>query len=205
MPKIKLKEKSPEFIEETLRLSNTEPRECDIPGCLCQGDHRAPKDRALSDYYYFCQIHAREYNANWNFFEGMSQDEIESYLYKATLWDRPTWRFSDQAEMEHYLRKKVRDNFFDEDNDGAQEQARQENRNRFFEQSGTPEGEALAIMGLEPPVTLPTLKKKYKALVKKHHPDANGGSKDSEEILKKINMAYTVLKVAYESFEKLDS
>ena len=49
-------------------------------------------------------------------------------------------------------------------------------------------------MGLTPAVTEKELKARYKQLVKKHHPDANGGDKQAEERLKIINEAYTTLK-----------
>ena len=58
-------------------------------------------------------------------------------------------------------------------------------------------------MGLEPPVTLPVIKKKYKELAKKYHPDLNQNDRKAEELLKQINMAYTILKLAYEKFEDL--
>jgi len=63
--------------------------------------------------------------------------------------------------------------------------------------------EAMAIMGLEPPLTFDAIKLKYRELALKHHPDRNQGCKKSEELLKTINMSYTVLKLAYEKFDKL--
>ena len=51
-----------------------------MPGCDACGEHRAPKDRSLSNYYYFCTEHAREYNKTWNFFEGMSTDDVEEHV-----------------------------------------------------------------------------------------------------------------------------
>jgi len=44
------------------------------------------------------------------------------------------------------------------------------------------------------PVTLHEVKARYKELVKRHHPDTNGGDKEAEERLKLINQAYTTLK-----------
>jgi curved DNA-binding protein CbpA len=49
-------------------------------------------------------------------------------------------------------------------------------------------------LGLEPPLSLDRLKRRYKELVKKHHPDANGGDRGAEERLKSINEAYTTLR-----------
>ena len=60
-------------------------------------------------------------------------------------------------------------------------------------------------MGLQPPLTLDSLKRRYKKLAKEFHPDLNPDNKDAEEHLKKINMAYTILKLAYDKFEKLES
>ena len=54
--------------------------------------------------------------------------------------------------------------------------------------------ESLALFDLTPPFDLDSLKRRYKSLVKRHHPDANGGSRESEELLKHINHAYNYLK-----------
>ena len=59
------------------------------------------------------------------------------------------------------------------------------------------------VKGLEPPVDLSVIKARYKELAKKHHPDLNPGCDKSEDLLKKINMAYTILKLAYEDFKDL--
>ena len=56
---------------------------------------------------------------------------------------------------------------------------------------------AFAVLDLEPPVEFKAVKARYKELVKRHHPDANGGDRAAEERLKTINEAYTVLKGFY--------
>ena len=71
--------------------------------------------------------------------------------------------------------------------------------------AGTPEFEALSIMGLEPPITLDGIKARYKELAKQYHPDLNQGDKKAEDLLKSINMAYTILKLSYAKFEKLEA
>ena len=53
---------------------------------------------------------------------------------------------------------------------------------------------ALQIMNFDGPVTLTELKSRYKELVKRLHPDANGGNRAAEEKLKDINQAYATLK-----------
>ncbi len=193
MPRIFLKPNSAEFAD-----SDKKPdlRRCDMPGCPLQGDHRAPKDRALSDYYWFCLDHVSEYNKAWNFFSGMSDSEVESHIVGARYGHRPTWRY-DTNQAEDALRRKAWQsyNFTEKEPPGANAGP--------AARANTPEGEALAIMGLRPPVTLEEIKARYKALAKQHHPDLNKGSRESEDLLKSINMAYTILKVAYEQFRTL--
>ena len=53
--------------------------------------------------------------------------------------------------------------------------------------------EAMAVLDLTPPVTTDQIKRRYKELVKRHHPDANGGDKVAEEKFKKISIAYATL------------
>ena len=56
--------------------------------------------------------------------------------------------------------------------------------------------EALKILGLKSDTNWSDIQKKFKTLVKKYHPDKNRGSKKYEDILKKITLAYSQLKVS---------
>ena len=47
--------------------SSKPTRICDHPDCEEAGTCRAPKDRSLRDYYWFCQKHVAQYNKNWDF------------------------------------------------------------------------------------------------------------------------------------------
>lgn len=193
MPRIFLKPNSPEYAEEE-KISSS-PRRCDMPGCRDGGGHRAPKNRALSEYYWFCQEHAREYNQAWNYFAGMSDREVEDQIISSHYGDRPTWRYDVEGSAEDALKRAAWKTYnFTEEEPKARQPVN----------GSTPEGEALAIMGLEPPITLEGIKARYKELAKKHHPDLNGGCAKSEEILKSVNMAYTILKVAYEKYRDLE-
>lgn len=198
MPKIRLKPNSAEFADESPAAPLV--RGCDMPGCACEGQHKAPRDRGLADYYWFCLDHVQEYNKAWDFFSGMSSRQIDDHIVKSMLWDRPTRRFDNFGNLETHLRRKAAEY---EKAPGAEEK----NGGGAHRQSpflrNTPEFEAMAVMGLEPPLTLSGIKARYKILVKKYHPDINPGDKDAEELLKSINMAYTILKLAYEKYETL--
>jgi len=97
MPKIDLKSHSPEFSDDKSGLII---HECNMPGCREKALHKAPKDRSLSEYYYFCLEHVQEYNQAWNFFSGMSQADLEKEVERSSLWDRPTWSYKAGAEDE---------------------------------------------------------------------------------------------------------
>ncbi len=198
MPKIHLKPNSPEYADTKKKVRT---KACDMPGCHQNAEHRAPKDRSLADHYWFCFEHVREYNAAWDFFSGMHPEEVEAQILNSIYGDRPTWRYDVNGAAAEAIRRATWQsyNFTDEEppKEAFQKKTTTANPN-------TPEFEALAIMGLEPPVTLQDIKTRYKELAKKHHPDLNHGDKKAEDLLKSINMAYTILKISYTKFEKLE-
>ncbi len=201
MPKIYLKPNSPEFAEEDKEYNDMQP--CDMPGCNEKAEFRAPKDRTLKSYFSFCFEHVRSYNEAWNFMNGLSEREIEEFFWTANLWDRPTWKRQNYKNLEEEIRAKAWKTYGygAEDSDFENSQTSQHFARNFNE--NTPEGQAVKILGLTPPIDFEKLKKRYKELVKQFHPDLQNGSQESEEAMKKINMAYTVLKVAYKKFETL--
>ncbi len=194
MPKINLKRGSPDYAEDKPKAR---PNTCEMAGCAALGEHKAPKHRGLNEYYMFCMDHVKEYNKAWNFFEGMAPEDVEEHTYSSFYGDRPTWKYGVNGDFQDDMRAKAWQFY-----KGNDEGPRRENRSYGFDKH-SPEFEALAIMGMEPPFTLDELKLRYRELAKKHHPDLNGGCSKSEEVLKSVNMAYTLLKVAYEQFEKL--
>jgi hypothetical protein len=163
-------------------------RMCDCPGCSSVGDYRAPKNRELSDYYFFCLEHVRAYNAAWDYFAGMTGNEIEKHLRSATVWERPSWPMGDWRQREQKLRDQVMQEFF---NDAASTVSPAPTMSPA-------EREALSALNLKPPVAFTEIKTQYRALVKQHHPDANAGSAEAEEKFKSINHAFTVLRKIYE-------
>lgn len=205
MPNINLKPNSPEFADDK-RSSRPIRRTCDMPECAECGEYKAPKDRGLSDYYWFCLSHIQEYNKAWDFFSGMSSADIEHHINSSTVWDRPTRRYDSMASMADSLKRKAYQTYHFTDEPPPEDRFERK-QNGFSEgfSRQTPEFEALAIMGLCPPITLEEIKESYKTLVKKHHPDHAdpAEARASEELLKKINMAYTILKMAYSKYDTL--
>lgn len=198
MPRIQLKPKSPEFAEAEKKRRL---RRCDMPGCSHGGEHRAPRDRSLSDHYWFCFDHVKDYNAAWDFFSGMNEREVEDHILNSLYGDRPTWRYDvDGASVEALRRAAWKTYNFTEKEPPKDDSPRGSSQGLA---QNTPEVEALLLMGLEPPITLADIKSRYKELAKRHHPDLNPGDKGAEDLLKQINMAYTILKLSYAKFEKI--
>ena len=195
MPKIQLKPKSPEYAHAEKKART---RACDMPGCRESGEHRAPRDRSLSENYWFCFDHVKDYNAAWNFFSGMNDKEVEEQILNSLYGDRPTWRYDVDGAAAETLRRAAWQTYNYTDKEPPKEDKR-----KTAIPTMTPEGEALAIMELEAPITLAEIKTRYKTLAKKYHPDLNPGDTKAEDRLKTINMAYTILKLSYAKFEKL--
>lgn len=184
-------------------------RRCDAEGCAEKGEHRAPKSRDnLRDYYWFCLEHVRAYNAQWDFFKGMSPGEMENHLYKTAVWERPTWRSGPRPTADDRLRKTVHEHFTGEGVAGDFKMGGESAEGPAEAKVNLsalphPAAEALSVMGLRPPVTWDRVKARYKDLAKRYHPDTNRGDASAEETFKKITLAYTILKLSWESYEKL--
>lgn len=176
-------------------------RACDRPDCGEPGLFRAPKARdRLDEYYWFCLDHVREYNKAWNYYAGMSEDEVEADTRRDSTWQRPTWPLGARAGgygMYGRGAPPIHDGY---DYFGGGEAQARSRHNGHARAAGfhpaSPEAHSMDIMGLEAPLTLTGLKARYKELVKLHHPDANGGDKLAEERLKEINEANSTLKKA---------
>jgi len=173
-------------------------RACDVAGCEGEGLHRAPKARdRLTDYYWFCIDHVRLYNQAWDFCAGMSVSEIEAMVRWDTTWQRPTRPLGGWNRLERATRFRVQRDFAP---GGDGPRAAREDAHETAgaaPPAGAGELAALRELGLIAPVTLPEIKARYRTLVKQHHPDANGGDRQAEERLKRINQAYTTLKAFY--------
>ena len=155
-------------------------RKCDHPGCNEPGEYRAPKDRRLKEYYWFCLKHVQEYNAKWNYYEGMDTSEEE---------ENPRRRFRFSSRIKYNFGFDFNGNFdFVEDY-----------KPDFSSFAGVYFNEQdrryLKIMEIEKieEVTLELVKKQYKKLVKKYHPDVNQDDKNAEEKFKLLSEAYKAL------------
>ena len=178
--------------KNSLSWEKTFFRKCDKNDCNNEGKFKAPKSRVLlNQYYYFCLQHIKEYNKSWDFYKGMSVDQIENSMRNDTVWDRPSWPLKNNYrgtfdEFNNYVDDfiktqddKFNDNYF---------------KNKLLDETLTLEDtKALNDLDLEMPISLEKIKKNYKKLVKIFHPDVNGNNKKAEEKFKQINESYKLL------------
>lgn len=148
----------------------------------------------LDSYYWFCLDHVRDYNSKWDFFTGMSQGEIDAFRDEDVTWHRPTWPTAARMGIARLLGGEgMRDLFGLTGNDGYGSDA---NNGAFPAANGAVPAtvrDALAVMNLARTATLGEIKSRFKELVKRYHPDLNGGDKCAEERIKDVIEAYRTL------------
>jgi hypothetical protein len=177
---------------------------CDWPNCEAPATHRAPKGRLRErEYWRFCLDHVREYNHTYNFFAGMSPDDIARYQKEAVIGHRPTWKMGMNGGRPASRSRSARSRrgFADADDPfgvfrelGGSAGHRSTRPPAESRPARNAERKALDILGLEADASAQDVKTRFKALVKRHHPDANGGDRSSEDRLREIIQAYNYLK-----------
>ena len=180
---------------------------CQWPDCTRAAAARAPKSRErLNDFYDFCQPHAAEYNKGWDFYAGMSEGEIRAAKEnEAMTGGRPTWEMKagkNTREAAAFAAKmgtanntgagSWRDSFglFGRKGDQAARTPTEDRR------VGKLERQALADLDLEPGADKKTIKARYHDLLKRCHPDTNGGDRGAEAKLQRVIKAWKTLKKA---------
>jgi DnaJ domain len=175
---------------------------CDKEGCLGAGLYRAPRGRFREGQYFtFCLEHVKAYNQSYNYFQGMTDDDVQNYQRDALTGHRPTWRMGTRTAQPKARGRQVgEDEFlraFVDDPFGfmGEKSIKREGLIDRGEMSKE-ERHALAVLGCEASTPSKEIKQRYKELVKKHHPDAHGGDKDKEAKLRDVIDAYNVLKAS---------
>ena len=162
---------------------------CQWNKCRNVGKYRAPTERDnIKNFKWLCEKHIVLFNKNWNYFEGMSENEIQKFIKSDLTWHRPTQKFGAADNFFNILWNNALNdkfNFFNENN----------SINKKIIGLSEKDKDALKIMELELSADWLTVQKKFKTLVKKFHPDKHAGNKQHEDKLKKITLAYSHLKM----------
>jgi hypothetical protein len=175
------------------------PRPCAHPGCPHEGEYRAPTARPGSSFaagsgppqwQYFCLEHVRAFNASWNWFAGMAEEEIRRAETPHATWERETRAFAHNAfargpdrveDALGVLRWRA----------GGSGRVR---RSATGQPLSRADLEALAVLGLSDSATLEAVKRRYRALVRCYHPDRHGGDRRHEARLQRATEAHDHLR-----------
>ena len=175
-------------------------RPCDHQGCRLAGTARAPKSRdLLNEHYWFCQAHAAEYNRTWNFFAGMTDEQIrERQTDESFTGGRPTWSFKAGRGSREAAAAASKGFFRDAFGIFGRNQAQQaaSDQAAFDKQLGRLERNALADLDLDATADGPLIRRRYTELLKRCHPDANGGDRSAEHKLQRVIKAFRTLQKA---------
>lgn len=178
-----------------------EDRECEAVGCTEPGEFRAPGPRGSGfdgpgDWRWFCLHHVRAFNSAYDWFEGMSAEEILAAQHPSAGWTSSSTKRAFRADAG--LDGVPRWADFDDPLDAIGARAsdiRHRAAGRAEYARFTPrEREALTAMGLRPDVDRPGLRRRYSELVRRYHPDRNGGDRSHEALLARVVEAYQLLR-----------
>ncbi|HEX7693655.1 MAG TPA: J domain-containing protein [Sphingomonas sp.] len=177
-------------------------RLCAEPGCDQPGEFRAPlldgpnsgRD-GPGEYRWLCLDHVREFNTKYNFFNGMSADEIHEAQRPYAGWERETRAFAANGAD-----RPPRWADFSDPLDAIGARFRERVANERQRKDGKPlsgaDRRALKVLGLDNDVDRRGLRQRYSELVRKFHPDRNGGDRSMEKALQEVIAAYQHLKSA---------
>jgi len=176
-------------------------RPCDHAGCRLAATAKAPKGRGLEgEFYNFCASHAAEYNKSWNFFAGMNDAEVQQWQADARTGHRPTWAFkaSNKSREAAGAAAKAGESFVDPL--GVLAAARRRAEQAKVAESARPMGKleriALADLDLDLASEPAAIRARYHELLKRLHPDANGGDRSTEDKLARVIKAFKTLNAA---------
>ncbi len=172
---------------------------CAYPECPQSGEFRAPdlSGRATTpngpgDYKYLCLDHVREFNAGYDWFRGMSADQIADAQSPLNVWPSETRAFSAAAGVD----SPPKWSDFNDPLDAISTRFRERMpKQRSDGAMLSPEDRrALKTLGLGEDADRRALRSAYSAKVRKYHPDKNGGNRSYEKALQDVIAAYTHLK-----------
>jgi hypothetical protein len=167
---------------------------CAVPGCRAPGEYKAPLAPADFDgpgsWRFLCLEHVREHNTKYNYFHGMSPEEISEAQGPLAGWERPSRKFAANGAD-----PPPRWSDFSDPLDAI--------ATRFGRRSGgepsrfnKAERQALSVLGLGDDADRHSVRQRYSQLVRRYHPDKNGGDRAHEARLRAVIEAYQLLRKA---------
>ena len=183
------------------RFHGRVPREapCAVPGCQEPGEFRAPASPHRSPdgpppYRWLCLDHVREFNAGYDYFSGMSADQIMAAQSPTAGWETESRAFRPAGSAD--LPPRWADFRDPIDALGARFRQRMDEARREAANPGLSREEhaAMQLLALPAGADRAALRRRYSELVRKYHPDRNGGDRSFEARLGEVVAAYQLLR-----------
>ena len=163
---------------------------CEWSKCKKIGVYKAPVEKDNSKKFrLLCLEHIKAFNKSWNYFSDMNDREIEDFIKSDLTWHKPTKSFGSSENFFRILWVNALD---DKSSIFKNSVFKNFKRSKLSDK----DKDALKILGLKNDTNWSDIQKRFKMLVKKYHPDKNQGSKKYEDILKKITLAYSQLRLS---------
>ena len=180
----------------------TEERVCEHPTCQEAGEFRAPGFRPSGfdgpgEWRWLCLEHVREVTAGYDWFEGMNAEEILAAQSPASGWRTESAAFSPRAQVDGMPRWADFDDPLDAISaraSGIKSRAQREATMAMDGRFSKDEAAALETMGLGSDTDKRRLRRRYSELVRRYHPDRNGGDRSYEARLNRVVDAYQLLR-----------
>jgi hypothetical protein len=176
-------------------------RHCDWPECAEAGEFRAPGIKPSGfdgpgDFRWFCLAHIRAFNAGYDYFEGMSPEQIWAAQSPIHGWERETRAFSPTAGIDGAPRWADFSDPLDAISQRAQKRAAQMRPMAWSDGRivSPDERRALDTLGLDAQADRRALRVRYSDLLHRFHPDRNGGDRSHESRLQEVVEAYQLLR-----------
>lgn len=175
-------------------------RACEREDCDEKAAVAAPKSpREPNVRIWLCARHAAEHNKSWNYFEGLSAEEAEKARLASMHGDRPTWQMGKNERARAAANARGPADMDDahglfKEQSAVQRQARGEYRDG----RKLPRLQVKAFQTLDLKVTASggEIRRAYADLVRRYHPDSNGGDRSAETQLQEVVKAHQILKKA---------
>ena len=178
--------------DEKSRAKAKKSTTCEHKGCDLAGEFKSPKHGG--GHRLFCKRHAAEYNKKWNFFDGMSEDEVKDFNAAARHGHKQTWKVgtgpvAGKSGSARFNPQNWKGREMFEDGMSSSTRAAQRGRTRL-------ETRALNELDLPKDATPADVRARYAEYVRRFHPDSNAGDRSSEEKLARVIRAWKMLKEA---------
>lgn len=200
---VDIRVRPPKEEEAEAEVSHLKPGEkpCEWPDCRKAATARAPKSRErLHDHYFFCQGHAGEYNRGWDYFAGMTDADIAAHQAARSTGERPTWSFKaskfSREAASFSARAGTGRGYRDPFGMFGGRGGRTSETDAPTRHLGRLERRALSELDLEEDADAGAIRVRYLDMVKRCHPDTNGGDRSTEDKLQRVLKAYKVLRQA---------